>query len=190
MDLSLNKIIIFFVLSFSFYTAGQTYSSYVSDSTIISFMDWELNHGERYDENEHEHGRRNVLIKISKYDISNFILSDSAFVSYEQKVNNVFNQINKSDTIIGNAEKISLINQLKKVKDTVWSHKFSSVNWKKKKRKNFYMYSIPLFINSNHVLIKKSFYCGNVCAYGGIYLYKKTSSVNWELITIINGWLS
>jgi hypothetical protein len=39
-------------------------------------------------------------------------------------------------------------------------------------------------------MIKKEFYCGEVCAYGGVYIYKLSETNKWMFILILNSWNS
>jgi hypothetical protein len=181
-----------FLAIIPFISLGQTYSSKVSDSTILAFMKWEIQNGEKYAEANKFRMNRKTSDKILKFDTLNFYYPDSLHQYDWQYRAFLFNRHNKIDTLFSNADIESLFIQFTALKDTVWSHKISGAkikNWNFPK--NQYTYSIPIFsYNNKYVLIKKSFFCGNVCAYGGIYLYEKIDDNNWKLLKILHGWMS
>jgi len=183
------------VLLFAFLpliSIGQTYSSIVSDSAILSFMEWEVKNGKKYREGGKLRITKKARIKIKKYDTTDFILPDSIDWRDWQYDFCLFNRNNELDSIFSDAEKDALFIQYTSILDTVWTHKIKGARWRKwKNPKNTYSYALPLFSsNGQYVLIRKSFYCGNLCAYGGVYLYRKTEDESWELIKIMNGWIS
>lgn len=170
---------------------GQTYSS-IPDSVIISFMEWEVKNGEKYPERGRLRLTKKARIKINKYDTVNFILPDSIDQGDWQYDFYLFNSYNAIDSIFSDSEKDSLFIQYTSMKDTVWCHKIKGARWRKWKNPKYtYSYSVPLFSsNGQYALLKKSFYCGNLCAYGGVYLYRKIDETSWELVKVLNGWMS
>lgn len=181
---------IFLILGFFSFT--QTYSFQISDSTILNFMEWEIKNGEKFREDKKKRAYRKADIEIIPFDSINFILPDSVHWSDWQYDLYLFNRFNKLDSILSEKEQPYLIEQFNSVKETVWSHKIRGAKFKKwKNLKYTYFYSIPLFSSDEkYVLIRKSFYCGNICGYGGIYLYRKTANNSWEIVRILNGWIS
>lgn len=170
----------------------QTYSAKVSDSTILAFMKWEIENGEKYSEGRKLRMKRKTSSKMLKFDTLNFYYPDSLHQYDWQYREFLFNRHNKIDTLFSSEDIDSLFTQFNAIKDTVWCHKISGAKIKKwKSPKNQYKYSVPIFSSDNkYVLIKKSFYCGNLCAYGGVYLYKNTGNNKWEMLKILNGWMS
>lgn len=155
-------------------------------------MSWELKNGQKFEEGGKLRSKKKTSCKILKMDTLNFFYPDSLSTRDWEYRLFLFNHYSKIDTLFDEAEIESLFNQFTALKDTVWSHKIRGANIKERNSKrNFYSYSIPIFTTDfTYVFLKKTFYCGNVCAYGGVYLYKKSNGNSWELVTILNGWMS
>ncbi len=183
------SILLFFL--FPVHSFGQTYSSQVPDSTILAFMNWEIKNGENYTETRNIRFHRKIAPKTLKFEAQNFHKPDS-LSPFEAQPELLFNRNNKLDTLFSKAEMDAFFNQYNAVKDTVWSHKIKAAKIKSwKSPLHQYHYAVPLFSSDGkYVLIKKSFYCGNSCAYGGIYLYEKIGDNNWKLFKILFGWIS
>lgn len=171
---------------------GQTYSSIVSDSTILNFMNWEIKNGKKYSERNKLRMKRKISSETLKFENINFYLPDTIHLGDWEYREFIFNRFNKIDSLFTKTEIESIFLQYKAIKDTVWSHKITGANIGLRKFSlNEYFYSVPIFTNDNkYVLIKKLFYCGNECAYGGIYLYKRIADDQWELVKVLNGWMS
>ena len=187
------KIHLFLVVIFSStITLSQTYSAQIPDSIILNFMDWELKNGQKFAEGGKLRFRKKTSCKILKMDALNFVYPDSLSTRDWQYRLFLFNRYTKIDTLFSETEIESLFIQFNALKDTVWSHKIRGANIKKGTiRRNYYSYSIPIFTpDFTFVFLNKTFYCGSVCAYGGVYLYKKNDENSWELVTILNGWMS
>jgi hypothetical protein len=186
------KTLIIFLAIIPLITFGQTYSSKIPDSTILSFIKWEIKNGEKFSEDSKFSFNKKTSRIISEYDTINFFLPKSINRGDWQNEFYLFNRRNAIDSLFSETEKDFLFAQYLALKDTIWSHKLNRARIKKwKNSRNIYTYAIPLFSsNEKYVLIKKSFYCGNVCAYGGIYLYEKIDEKNWKLLKILNGWIS
>jgi len=188
----MKRITLLFLAFLPLIAHGQTYSSIVSDSTILAFMKWEIENGEKFPEDSKLRIQRKTSSKMLKFDSLNFNIPTNINEIDWQYDLYFFNRYNKIDTLFSKADIDLLFTQFTALKDTVWSHKISGAKIKKwKSPMNQYNYSAPIFSNDNqYVLIQKSFYCGNVCAYGGVYLYKNIGTNKWELLTILNGWMS
>ena len=173
-------------------SVGQTYSTEISDSSILAFMKWELINGKKYSEDSKFRTRKKTSINISRYDTLNFIQNDSLSNYSWQNDEYLRNRRYKIDSILTISEMAYLFKQYTSLIDTNWSHKIQGSSIKKKNNgKDIYYYAVPLFTtDEKYVILKKSFYCGNVCAYGGIYLYQKVGLNDWKLIKIFNGWIS
>lgn len=186
------KLLFILLLFNSFSSFGQTYSSQISDSTILAFMKWEVKNGGEYSEESKLRSRKKMSIRPLVFDTLNFIFSDSLPKYGWDFSNFLFNQRNNIDTIFSESETQFLFDQFTKINDTIWSQKIAGAKIGKwHNPKDQFSYSIPLFSENNkYVLIKKSYYCGNLCAYGGIYLYEKIDEKNWKLVKVLNGWMS
>tara|TARA_B100000508_G_C11456196_1_gene276860 strand:+ start:951 stop:1421 length:471 start_codon:yes stop_codon:yes gene_type:complete len=156
-------------------------------------MNWEVDNGKKYSEDCQICKRKKVSTHLLSFDKLNFYWPDSiSKIDHEYRYVHLFNSYNKLDTIFSYEEKEFFFEQFKAVKDSVWKHPLEKSKLRDTKSSlNLYSYSIPLFSSSrNYVLIKKSFYCGNVCAYGGIFLYRRVDKCGWELVEVYNGWIS
>jgi hypothetical protein len=171
---------------------GQTYSAITPDATIIQFLKWEVKNGKKFSGDNNLRFQKKTSIFITEYNSINFICPDSLSKTDYQYYDYLYSRHNDVDSLFNQSERDYFLEQIKGIKDTSWNHKIPGANIKKwKSPKDVYTYSIPLFsTNGKYVMIKKSFYCGNVCAYGGIYLYRKVNSNNWELVKVLNGWMS
>jgi hypothetical protein len=188
--MSLKATLFAFLLPLA--SQGQTYSSVIADSTILNFMIWEMDHGETYAEGAIAHGKKKTSNQLLTFDTLNFYFPDSLQPVGWEYHEYLFNKHNGIDSLFTSTDMDSLFIQFMAIKDTVWSHHIEGArikNWRSPR--NQYRYSVPLFCqNQRYVLIKKSFYCGNVCAYGGIYLYEKIGVRKWKLLKVLNGWMS
>lgn len=189
MEIKVVKIKLLFILTFSL-AYGQTYSSILKDSIILNFVNWEINKSGNFSGKKIEIFKK-ITKKISKYDATNFILPDSLQNSIWLHWY-VFDKRYNIDTIFTQKEKSYIIEQFISLKDTNWHHHIKKSiikNWKNPI--GTYTYGIPLFTSDEkYVLIEKSYYCGNLCASGGIFLYKKVSKNNWTLLVVLNQWSS
>lgn len=182
-------IFILFLISLS--SSSQTYSSIIRDSTIIDFLNWEIKNTKKFSEGKSLFSRKKVSNKILQFDTANFILplnsngADWNYPKYLFKGGNI-------DTLFSEEDRNYFFEQFIANMNTVWEHKIKNGQIKKwSTTKYVYYYSVPLFSpDRKYVMMKKFFYCGNVCAYGGTYLYKKISPKKWELVEILNGWMS
>lgn len=174
---------------------GQTYSDIIPDEEIISFLTWEVNSTKGYSEEPLLSFKRKISQKINSWDSLNFIKPDSldehdllVIFSY------LFRKSNNLDTIFTNEDKQYLFEQFKACKDSVWQSKIPKATIKSKKNKrrsNRYYYSIPLFSkDKTYLIINRTYYCGSLCAYGGYFIYRKLDNNSWELIKVVNGWVS
>lgn len=183
---------ILFLVIIPLVSLGQTYSSKVQDSTILAFMNWEIKNGEKYSEGSRLRIKRKTSHKILKFDTLNFYFPDSLQpIGWEYR-ELLFNRYNEIDSLFSIIEIDSLFSQFNTIKDTVWNHKIPGAKIKHwRSPLNQYKYSVPIFSSDEkYVFIKKSFYCGSVCAYGGIYLYERIEEDEWKLLKILNGWMS
>jgi hypothetical protein len=98
------------------------------------------------------------------------------------------------DTIFKQIDRTFIYKQFTAIKDTIWHEKFSKsklLTGQKQRRTNKYYYSIPLFsMDKKYVIIYRKYYCGDECAYGGYYVYRRLEPNKWEYITAVNTWIS
>ena len=71
-----------------------------------------------------------------------------------------------------------------------WIFKAKKGTLKKNPKNNFYSYSIPLFdIEFETAIIYKEFFCGSLCAYGTVEVYRKDKG-KWKHYKSIALWIS
>ena len=181
---------------------GQTYSSITSNQEIYDFLNWLAKNETNYKDRPPFSGKK-ISQHIIKWDTVNFIPTtpDSISNKYPKMVANdffntqyIFKSQDGIDTIFKPADRSFILQQFTSIKDTIWHSKFPNsklLTNQKQKRPNRYYFSIPLFsINRNYVIVQREYYCGSLCAYGGIYIYKKITDKKWQRITAINTWVS
>jgi hypothetical protein len=190
-----KSLIILFLLLTKIFCFGQIYSDIISDKEIISFLTWEVNSTEGYSEEPLLSFKRKISAKIAKWNSLNFIKPDS-LSEYDFSVTflYLYQKKNVLDTIFKNEDKQYLFEQFESCKDSTWQNKIPKAtitSRKNKKRPNQYYYSIPLFSkDKKYVIIKREYYCGSLCAHGGYFIYKRLNENSWELVKIVNGWIS
>ncbi len=174
---------------------SQTYSNIIPDSEIVSFLTWEIKSTDGYSEESFLSPKRKIFYRISDWDTLNFIKPDT-LNDYEFLANLFFlyQDRNKLDTIFNQEDRDFIFQQFTDIKDTLWQHKFPKAiitDKKNKKRPSRYYYSLPLFSkDKKHVIIKREYYCGSLCAHGGYFIYKRLDDKTWKLVTVVNRWVS
>ncbi len=184
-------VIIIFNILIAF---GQTYSSIINDKEIYDFLTWMSYNDNRHKEEPNPKKKR-IYYKILNWDITNFIPKDSTLINkYKFDIDEkyIYTRRAKTDTLFKKEDKNFIFEQFKAIKDSIWHEKFTESKLiKNKNNSNRYYYSIPLFsIDRKYVVIHRQFYCGNLCAYGGYYLYRKIDDDVWEYVATIHGWVS
>lgn len=191
------KILLILGLLIAENSFGQTYSSVSTDKEIYNFLNW-LTRTERKYKEEPFLTRKRVDCNILSWDSVNFIAKDtSMFRKYPLlsiEANYLFQGKSGTDTIFKQADREFLFQQFIAVNDSVWHDSFSNLKLLKTKthrRPNRYLYSIPLFsVDKKYVVIRREYFCGDLCAYGGYYIYKKIGDSKWKYVTSVNTWMS
>lgn len=179
------------------FAVGQTYSSVTSDKEIYDFLNWMTVNDGKYEE-EPKLKRKHIYHKILSWETENFITKDTALINQDQFFSidgsYIYQRNGGTDTIFNQQDRDFIFKQFKAIKDTVWHHKFSKsklLTTKKQKRPNRYYYSIPLFsVDRKYVIIYRKYFCGDECAYGGYYVYRRVGNNKWEYLTAVNTWMS
>ena len=135
--------------------------------------------------------RKNIYYKMSSWDTANFVWTDTIKNPYSEFDRQyLFKKRGGSDTIFKTADRKYLLQQYFAINDTIWHNGFKNSKLTKNKnqvRHNRYYYSVPLFsVDKNYVVVRKTYYCGSLCAYFGYYIYRKKDKDNWEFMTCIN----
>ena len=190
-----KKIVILFLLGLlcSVSVFGQTYSSITSDKEIYNFLNW-LTKTEKKHSEEQKLKRKRIFYKIIPWDTANFVTKDTSVQYLSQDNMFLFYRFAGTDTLFKKADRAFLFQQYTSIKDTIWHKRFSKsklLKNKNQKHTNRYYYSIPLFsVNRNYVIIYIGYYCGNLCAYRGYYIFEKTGNKKWKYVTVVNSSMS
>ena len=176
-------------------TTSQTYSSVTSDKEIYDFLNWMTINSKKYDE-EPKLKQKRISCKILNWDEAVFF-TDTVQVNNRQIIADydcLYQTRSGTDTIFNQQDRNFIYQQFTAIKDSIWHQSFSNSKLladQKQKRPNRYYYSIPLFsLNKNYVIINKAYYCGDECAYGGHYVYKRIGTKKWKFVTVIMSWMS
>lgn len=178
---------------------SQTYSNIIDDQEIYDFLDWLTVNSKRHDE-ESPGETRQVYYKILKWDTTNFVQEsvDTIFIDGVPDFRVDFMYLYKSkqgmDTLFTPQDKEFIFKQFNALKDSVWHKPFSGsvlLTQRKQKATGEYLYAVPLFsLDRRHVIVRHVYYCGSHCAYGGYYIYRKLEQKKWELVKVVNAWMS
>lgn len=176
------------------FALGQTYSSVTSDKEIYDFLNWMTVDGRKFG-GMPKLKRKQIYHKILSWDSTNFITKDTGLINkYGFNGRYLFQGHCGTDTIFNQQDRDFIFKQFTAIKDTIWHDKFSKsklLTHKKQKRPNRSYYSIPLFsADKNYVIVRRQYYCGYLCAYGGYYVYRRLGNNKWEYITAVNTWAS
>jgi hypothetical protein len=193
----ISTILLLLGLLLTVKSLGQTYSSVTTDKEIYDFLNWMTQTDKKHGE-EPRLRRKQIYYKILTWDTTNFISKDTALLNkypfFDFDGQYLFQRRAGTDTIFRSADRIFLFQQFIAIKDTIWHEGFSNsklIKNKNQKRPNRYYYSVPLFsLDKNYVIIRRQYYCGSLCAYGGFYIYKKINKGKWKYITSVNTWIS
>ncbi len=181
---------------------GQGYSSLIPDSTILNFMNWEIeNSGISYWPAKKEHQKK-IFYKVYNWSESEFVKLDSATLS-KRGITDYFNNYlfdENLESFIGPILKSSdiefIINQYHAItENAIWDFGDNKVQIRKNtfrlSKKVTYFYSIPVFNRDQDIVfVKKMVYCGKLCAEHAVYIYKKKENGDWEMIHFTNYWVS
>lgn len=176
---------------------GQTYSSIINDKEIYAFLNYITKTDKKHSE-EPLFKRKQIYYKIKTWDTANFVIKDTElynkypYLDLEEQF--LFPKSKGVDTMFKQADRAFLFQQFISIKDTIWQKSFSNsklLKDKDQKRPNRYYYSIPLFsIDRKYVIVRKAYYCGSLCAYGGYYIYKRIGKNKWEYVVSVHTWIS
>jgi hypothetical protein len=186
--------IFFFTFSFIY---GQTYSTVTSDKEIYDFLNWLTANNRKFRE-EPKLKRKQIFNTILPWDTASFIMKDTARINKYPEFNldymYLYNRKSGTDTIFKQLDRDFLYKQLKAVKDTIWHEKFFKsllLTDLEEKSLNGRYYSVPLFsIDKKYVVIQRVYVCGNECAYGGYFVYKRIKNKKWVYVTTAKAWMS
>ncbi|UKN00333.1 hypothetical protein K6119_11365 [Paracrocinitomix mangrovi] len=183
----MNQLLLLIFLITTQLVFGQQYSSLISDNEIENFISLDISNTKKLD---HERkGKRRLYRKIINWDTSIFTEPVKNASTWEKYVY-FFKTQNQIDSLFNQDDKLFIVEQIKAQKDTLWNSEWENIKIERRPRKNQYSFSIPLFtINRQVAIINKIYYCGNLCAYGGHFIYVKRDE-QWYLWKTINAWMS
>ncbi|WP_210489416.1 hypothetical protein [Rufibacter aurantiacus] len=160
-------------------TFGQTYSSVVPDIEIINFIENQAK--EKYSQNinnwklEEVYQPDSVLKKLKSWKT----------LTPSEKRNYSFNygEAPLLADFLTKADFEFIKEQISGLKVNEWQtlKEFQKTNNSELKKEDYYIYSVPLFSKDrNYALRKTTFYCGNLCGWSCIELFKKAENGHWE----------
>ena len=80
--------------------------------------------------------------------------------------------------------------QYETIKETEWKFAHRRLKFRKKYRKNYFKYSIPIFNKNKSLAIMWRYkYCGSLCAYSELHIYELKKG-KWIIKELIEGWMS
>ncbi|MES2139972.1 MAG: hypothetical protein V4511_09705 [Bacteroidota bacterium] len=188
-----------FILTLFLFTGqlsfAQTYSSIISDKEIYSFLN-SLIKSDKDRISKQLFRKISVNPKISKHwDSTNFFRPKTT-EDFQKILTNDVDYIfwgKEIDSLLNENDRKFMLEQYKKFKDTVWHQPFTGTRLESKKQKKTdrYYFSIPIFsVDKQVVIIYFSNYCGDLCGFGGYYIYKKTVTNKWKFFTARGHWMS
>ena len=187
-------VILIGLLTCTFIT-GQTYSSEISDKEIYDFLNWLTVSSKKYSE-EPKLKRKQIRHKILNWDKEVFF-TDTIQVRNQPIIADwdcLYQTRYGTDTIFNQQDRDFIYQQFAAIRDSIWHNGFSKsklLTNQKQKRTNIHYYSIPLFsFDKSYVIVNRKYCCGDECAYGGFYVYKRIGNKKWKFVTVVNPWMS
>ena len=174
--------------------SAQTYSTLISDNEICSFMDWEVTSSDGYHEEPILSRRRKINRQMLQWDSLNFIVPDTLSKhDILDRMMYLYQPKNGLDTLFNSEDREYVLQQFEAIKDSTWQNRISKARITAKpirQKPNRYYYSLPLFsLDKKYAIIKRTYNCGSLCAYGGVFIYQRIEGNSWQLVTILNGWM-
>ena len=198
----MKKTITILIIILTVNVYGQTDSSIIPDSTILNFMNWEIEKSGLSDWPSKKRHKKKIFYIVYDWSESEFIKLDSATLS-QRSITDYFNDYifdENLESFIGptltEGDISFMTDQYKSIKKkSEWSFENENIkirrNNNRLSKKVTYFYGIPIFnIDRNIVLLKKMVYCGKLCAEHAVYIYKKKENGDWEMIHFTNYWVS
>ena len=194
-DMKLNYFILTIIIFSEQLCFEQTYSSVISDKEIYDFVNTLI-------KTDKDRISKNVFKNISvspeilqHWDSINFVRPKTAENFQKQLTENIDYIFwgKQIDSLLNETYRKFMSEQFKSFKDTIWHQPFSGTRLESKKQKkpDRYYFSLPVFsVDKTVAIIYFSNYCGELCGFGGYYIYKKKTDNKWTFITAIGHWIS
>lgn len=175
-------------------------SNAISDSIVEKFIAWEIDNSEKNSEDQ-KIWKKRINQRVIPWEEALIDMIESA--QFPNNFENQFKQIIELDNSSNNGQ-LKTISELFSNEDVIflklqyenarkkteWSCKSRKGQIKKNPKNNFYSYSIPLFDKTKTIaILYKEFYCGSVCSYGYLNIYRKENGI-WKLYKSTNCWMS
>jgi hypothetical protein len=165
---------------------SQTYSSVINDSTIASFINQTLICKTDYPGTKLKKRvmSQPLAWENARWDLNSADLNDSIF---QEKFFFVMDTLKK---YFNESNMPFLEKQFKSQIKTSWIKNQLNAKFRTNYDINYFEYTIPIFSNDYQTaLIYEYYYCGNLCAYSGLWLYKRNGR-EWVRYKCLKGWIS
>lgn len=183
----MKVLLLFLTCLISVQIKSQTYSNVILDKNIVDFIQWKIEDSSHTSKLMNKFPRK-VFYKPTNWSKANWNVNELSYdtLSFERK----FKEILKLDTIFTPQDFIFFKKQYYGQKDTVWKINSGKIRFKENININFFKYTIPIFsVDYKYALVWEYFYCGRLCAYSNLYIYKFVDN-KWIEYLWINGWIS
>ena len=177
-------IILFLICSLRIF--AQSYNEYVNDQEINQFMIEVLTSKESYGSAFNKTNKK-VYYKPIHIGQANWSIFEKSYENFDFKIRfkKLFERSDLNKTDLSFME-----NQYQTIKETEWNFVPQKIKFKKKYRKNYFKYSIPIFNKDKTLAIMWRYqYCGSLCAYSELHIYELKNG-NWKIKELIEGWIS
>lgn len=180
-----TSIIILLLFCFS-WVYPQSYNQYVKDKEINQFMIEVLTSKEPYGSAFNKTNKK-IYCKPTHIGQANWSLSEKEYESFDFEIR--FRKLFERSDL--NKKDLSFMkSQYQTIKKTEWNFNHRKLKLKKKYRKNYFIYSIPIFNKDRTLAIMWRYkYCGSLCAYSELHIYEKKDD-KWKIKEFIEGWMS
>ena len=183
----MRQILVPIFMSLSLWGYSQNISS-VNDSTITTFMNQVLDSEVNYPGTKPNKKKRVLTQPIpwinATWDLGQTDLNDSVF---QEKFYFVLDTLKK---YFNTSDMSFLEEQFKNQVSKKWVEYELRAKFNDTYTNNFFEYSIPLFSTDNQsAIIYEYYYCGNLCAYSGLWLYRRIDG-QWKKYKLLKGWIS
>ena len=199
----MKLLCLFILLLISFVTKCQTYSTVVTDTEIIDFINEDI-------KRDSAKVKKNIRRAITIPSKDNFYFTDT--IDFNDKSNMFMSQfifkkiLQKGKVITANLDTLTFSRAdinffLKQIegftKNTFWKKPFKKsvlVDKPEYKSNNYrqvksvvFNYSIPIFsLDKKKAILIKHFFCGLLCGGSGYYFYEMNTHNEWKLVKEFN----
>ena len=178
----------------------QTYSSIVSDKDIIEFIDY-ISTNDIKGYNDTAAKAKRICKEILDFDSSQIKFpvihysKDGKAYSVQLNLGYAFTLMDDSDSILKLSEIKYLLSQCRNFKSHKWRQKSIGEhivrNSKDPSKNPIHYFSIPIFSQDKKTaIVSHEYYCGPLCAWGNIRVYRKDNSGKWKKVFQTMGWRS